>query len=60
VLVDVLYGCIGVAIIILALGAVTAIPNVLALIERVTLHDPTARRPPSGPPDAPWGRRREG
>jgi hypothetical protein len=61
-LVDVFYGCLGVAAIILALGAVTSIPGVLAMIERISLHDPrTARRPdpPGGPPDAPWGRRNE-
>ncbi len=60
---DVFYGCLGVAAIILALGGVTAIPDVLGLIERVALHDPRAQRPnrppdrPIGPPDAPWGRR---
>ena len=60
-LVDVLYGCLGVAAIILALGIVHSIPSVLGMIERVTLHDPKARRPgpPNGPPDAPWGRRNE-
>jgi hypothetical protein len=59
---EVFYGCLGVAAIILALGAVHAIPSVLGLIERVALHDPRAPRPtpPPGPPDAPWGRRREG
>jgi hypothetical protein len=59
--VDVFYGCLGVAAIILALGAVSSIPNVLGLIERITLHDPNARRPgpPAGPPDSPWGRRNE-
>ena len=58
---DVFYGCLGVAAIILALGAVSSIPSVLGLIERITLHDPKAKRPepPSGPPDAPWGRRNE-
>jgi len=61
--VDLFYGCLGVAAIILALGAVTAIPGILGMIERVTLHDPNAaRRPaspdgPLGPPDSPWGRR---
>jgi hypothetical protein len=60
--VDVFYGCAGVALIILALGAVHAVPSVLAMIERISLHDPNARRPappsgpPLGPPDAPWGR----
>ena len=58
---DVFYGCLGVAAIILALGAVSSIPNVLGLIERITLHDPKARRPepPNGPSDSPWGRRNE-
>jgi len=61
--VDLFYGCLGVAAIILALGAVTAIPGILGMIERVTLHDHgAARRPgsqdrPLGPPDSPWGRR---
>jgi hypothetical protein len=60
--VDVLYGCLGVATIILALGFVTAIPGILGMIERVTLHDPSAARRasadgPLGPPDSPWGRR---
>ena len=57
--VEIFYGCAGVAMIILALGAVHSIPRVLALIERVSLHDPRAPRPgpPAGPPDAPWGRR---
>jgi hypothetical protein len=59
--VEVLYGCLGVAAIILALGAVTAIPGILGMIERVTLHDPNAERRslghPRGPPDSPWGRR---
>jgi hypothetical protein len=60
-LVDVFYGCLGVAAIILALGAVSSIPSVLGLIERITLHDPRANRsgPPSGPTDSPWGRRHE-
>ena len=59
--VDVFFGCLGVAAIILALGAVTSIPSVLAMIERITLHDPKAPRPgpPNGPPDAPWGRPRQ-
>ena len=59
---DLFYGCLGVAAIILALGAVTAIPGVLGMIERVALHDPNAARRasadrPLGPPDSPWGRR---
>jgi hypothetical protein len=61
---DVFYGCIGVAAIILALGAVHAIPSVLALIERIALHDPAARRPdpprappPNPPGTPPWGLR---
>ena len=59
---EILYGCVGVAVIILALGAVQSIPRVLALIEKVSLHDPRARRPdpPGGPPDSPWGRRNQG
>jgi hypothetical protein len=58
---DIFWGCLGVAAIILALGAVHSIPSVLALLERVALHDPTARRPgpPAAPPpsrsDTPWG-----
>jgi hypothetical protein len=61
--VDLFYGCLGVAAIILALGAVTSIPAMLGMIERITLHDPNAtlqpRSPdrPLGPPDSPWGRR---
>jgi hypothetical protein len=58
--VDVLYGCLGVAAIILALGAVTAIPGILGMVERITLHDPRQSRSPDrplGPPDSPWGRR---
>ena len=58
---DLFYGCLGVAAIILALGAVSAIPGVLGMVERITLHDPKAARrspePPLGPPDSPWGRR---
>jgi hypothetical protein len=59
---EVFYGCLGIAAIILALGAVKAIPEVLALIERVALQDPKARHrdPPEGPPSAPWGRRPTG
>jgi hypothetical protein len=61
--VEIFYGCAGVAVIILALGAVHSIPSVLAMIERVSLHDPRSPRPrppagpPPGPPDSPWGRR---
>ena len=58
---DLFYGCLGVAAIILALGAVSAIPGVLGLVERITLHDPRAARRaadrPLGPPDSPWGHR---
>ncbi len=60
---DVFYGCLGVAAIILALGAVTSIPSILALVEKVALHDQPPRRPGSPPaappPDGPpWGRPR--
>lgn len=59
---DVFYGCLGVAAIILALGAVTSIPSILALVEKVALHDQAPRRPgppPAAPPDGPpWGRPR--
>jgi len=57
---DVFWGCLGVAAIILALGAVRSIPELLAMLERVSLHDPREhRRAPSSenPPTAPWGRR---
>lgn len=59
---EIFYGCAGVAVIILALGAVHSIPRVLGMIERISLNDPRTRRPgpppapPAGPPDAPWGR----
>jgi hypothetical protein len=58
---DLFYGCLGVAAIILALGAVTSIPSVLDLIERVTLNDRSTTRPVRRPPPPtdgpPWGPR---
>jgi len=60
---DVFFGCLGVACIIVALATARAIPEMLRMIERITLADPKYRqhaRPLPGPPPAPgspWGER---
>ncbi len=58
---DVFFGCLGIASIIVALATARAIPEMLKMVERITMADPKYRQGPqrSGEfiPGAPWGRR---